>query len=95
LTRALTSIYVVCLLTLQTHIQLNLLGRYNYVSSVVELQAGDVPVPLGNIAEDQGQRRVSLSTERAYLTFSWWLLHRGWREVMEKVQSAVEGVFEK
>lgn len=32
-------------------------------------------------------------TNRRYLTFSWWLLHRGWREVMLKVQGAVKEVF--
>lgn len=32
-------------------------------------------------------------TNRRYLTFSWWLLHRGWREIMLKVQTAVQEVF--
>jgi peroxin-3 len=32
-------------------------------------------------------------TNRRYLTFSWWLLHRGWREVMLKVEAAVNEVF--
>lgn len=32
-------------------------------------------------------------TNRKYLTFSWWLLHRGWREVMLKVEAAVKEVF--
>lgn len=32
-------------------------------------------------------------TNRRYLTFSWWLLHRGWREVMLEVQTAVKEVF--
>ncbi len=32
-------------------------------------------------------------TNRRYLTFSWWLLHRGWREVMVKVEAAVTEVF--
>jgi peroxin-3 len=32
-------------------------------------------------------------TNRRYLTFSWWLLHKGWREVMLKVQDAVKEVF--
>jgi peroxin-3 len=32
-------------------------------------------------------------TNRRYLTFSWWLLHRGWREVMLKVHGAVKEVF--
>ncbi|EJU01369.1 hypothetical protein DACRYDRAFT_116545 [Dacryopinax primogenitus] len=32
--------------------------------------------------------------ERRYLTFSWWLLHVGWKEVGERVRKAVEAVFE-
>ena len=32
-------------------------------------------------------------TNRRYLTFSWWLLHRGWKEVMVKVSDAVKEVF--
>lgn len=32
-------------------------------------------------------------TNRRYLTFSWWLLHRGWRELMLKVEAAVKDVF--
>jgi len=32
-------------------------------------------------------------TNRKYLTFSWWLLHRGWKDVMMKVNAAVEDVF--
>jgi peroxin-3 len=32
-------------------------------------------------------------TNRKYLTFSWWLLHRGSKQIMEKVTSAVKEVF--
>jgi peroxin-3 len=32
-------------------------------------------------------------TNRQYLTFSWWLLHRGWKKVMLKVEAAVKEVF--
>lgn len=32
-------------------------------------------------------------TNRRYLTFSWWLLHRGWKGLMEKVQDAVKETF--
>jgi peroxin-3 len=32
-------------------------------------------------------------TNRRYLTFSWWLLHRGWKDVMLNVKQAVEEVF--
>jgi len=32
-------------------------------------------------------------TNRKYLTFSWWLLHRGWADVQNKVEEAVKQVF--
>lgn len=32
-------------------------------------------------------------TNRKYLTFSWWLLHRGSKEIMERVQAAVKEIF--
>ena len=35
---------------------------------------------------------ISKETERMYLTFSWWLLHEGWKEVAGRVRAAVEEV---
>ena len=35
---------------------------------------------------------VSKETERMFLTMSWWLLHRGWRVVGDRVREAVEEV---
>jgi peroxin-3 len=32
-------------------------------------------------------------TNRRYLAFSWWLLHRGWKQLLEEVQAAVVDVF--
>lgn len=32
-------------------------------------------------------------TNRKYLTFSWWLLHRGWVDIKNKVEEAVKQVF--
>lgn len=32
-------------------------------------------------------------TDNQYLTFSWWLLHKGWRGIAEKVDVAVKQVF--
>ncbi|KAJ5609669.1 hypothetical protein N7528_010236 [Penicillium herquei] len=34
-----------------------------------------------------------IATNRRYLAFSWWLLHRGWKTLMERVQPAVEEAF--
>lgn len=98
ITRAFTLIYTISLLTLFTRIQLNLLGRRNYLSSVVSLA---VPPQEGsqislenrdddNLEQDYGN---DFETNRKYLTFSWWLLHRGWQQVREKVEAAVTEAF--
>lgn len=108
-TRTITSLYLLTLLTLQTHVQLNLLGRASYVSSVIAaLPPSPSPDPLtrgmnfdedlelalygAREEKDASQVGVSKRTEREYLTFSWWLLHRGWKIVAERVKRAVEEV---
>lgn len=99
ITRAFTLIYTLALLTLLTRIQLNLLGRRSYLSSVVSLaSAGNIEsstISLENNDDDSPDQAYGndFETNRKYLTFSWWLLHRGWREVMVKVKSSVEVVF--
>lgn len=91
-------VYTLALLTLLTRIQLNLLGRRSYLSSVVSLATGglqDSIISLENNDDDNPDQAYGndFETNRRYLTFSWWLLHRGWREVMLKVKAAVEEVF--
>ncbi|KAM0788638.1 hypothetical protein ACM66B_006108 [Microbotryomycetes sp. NB124-2] len=104
--RTITSIYVLTLLTLQTHVQLNLLGRAAYVVSVLSAlpestSTTDLPsmqderdLEMALYEEKRKQNSVGISkdTERRYLTFSWWLLHRGWKQVAERVRQAVEEV---
>jgi peroxin-3 len=43
-----------------------------------------------NTEEEYGN---DFETNRKYLSLTWWLLHRGWKDVMLKVQGAVEEVF--
>ncbi|RFU35845.1 hypothetical protein B7463_g450, partial [Scytalidium lignicola] len=98
ITRAFTLIYTLALLSLLTRIQLNLLGRRSYLSSVVSLAAGGFEqstIVLENHDDDNPDQAYGndFETNRRYLTFSWWLLHRGWREVMLKVEEAVKDVF--
>ncbi|KAI9847791.1 MAG: peroxin [Sclerophora amabilis] len=98
ITRSFTLIYTLSLLTLLTRIQLNLLGRRNYLSSVISLAS---PTPADSTisledhdnANDNQTYGNDFETNRRYLTFSWWLLHRGWREVMLKVDAAVREIF--
>ena len=98
ITRAFTLIYTLALLTLLTRVQLNLLGRRSYLSSVVSLATGGMEqstISLENHDDDNPDQAYGndFETNRRYLTFSWWLLHRGWKEVMHKVEAAVKEVF--
>ncbi|KAL9031566.1 MAG: hypothetical protein Q9196_000414 [Gyalolechia fulgens] len=98
ITRAFTLLYILSLLTLLTRIQLNLLGRRNYLSSVVSTASHspqDPTISLENRDDDNAEQTYGndFETNRKFLTFSWWLLHRGWRDVMEKVETAVTVVF--
>ncbi|KAG9247099.1 Peroxin-3 [Calycina marina] len=98
ITRAFTLIYTLALLTLLTRIQLNLLGRRSYLSSVVSLAtAGLEPttISMENNDDDNVDQTYGndFETNRRYLTFSWWLLHKGWRQVMLKVDEAVREAF--
>ena len=99
ITRAFTMIYSISLLILLTRIQLNLLGRLNYLSSVVSLSQPPPPGRESTISlenhEDQGAANFGndFETNRRFLTFSWYLLHRGYAQIMNKVRTAVEEVF--
>ncbi|OJI98986.1 hypothetical protein ASPVEDRAFT_38463 [Aspergillus versicolor CBS 583.65] len=96
-TRAFTLIYTLSLLTIFTRVQLNLLGRRNYLSSVISLAtppADSSTIRLEDHDDDLTQTLGNdFETNRRYLAFSWWLLHRGWKLLMEEVQTAVEEVF--
>ena len=96
--RSFTLLYTLSLLTLLTRIQLNLLGRRNYLSSVVSLashSSQDPTISLENHDDDNVDQAYGndFETNRKFLTFSWWLLHRGWRELMLQIEEAVKEVF--
>jgi len=98
--RALTLIYTLSLLSLLTRIQLNLLGRRTYLSSVVALASPPAAAQSSTISlenrDDDNHDNVygnDFETNRKYLTFSWWLLHRGSKQILERVTRAVREVF--
>lgn len=98
ITRALTLVYTLALLTIFTRIQLNLLGRRNYLSSVISLARDPEEssgISLENRDDDNPDQDYGndFETNRKYLTFSWWLLHRGWNDVMQKVEQATKEAF--
>ncbi|RAO73679.1 uncharacterized protein BHQ10_009691 [Talaromyces amestolkiae] len=94
ITRSIVLIYTLSLLTIFTRIQLNLLGRRSYLSSVLALASPvGSSIRLEDHADDSQAFGNDFETNRRYLTFSWWLLHRGWKDLMENVRVAVEEVF--
>ncbi|KAL1608801.1 peroxin [Nothophoma quercina] len=100
ITRAFTLLYTISLLTLLTRIQLNLLGRRNYLASVVSLAApppadSSSRINLENNDDDNFEQAYGndFETNRRYLSLSWWLLHRGCIDLIEKVRVAVKDVF--
>lgn len=80
-----------------TRVQLNLLGRRSYLSSVVSLATGSAHAAIS--LEDNDDVRPDqvygsdFDMNRKYLTFSWWLLNRGWADLMRRVEAAVRGSF--
>lgn len=103
---------------MQTHIQLNLLGRYNYVNSVYEQAwqsatsgsnghadilddeelARRLKAELNGIQEEEdpnANRRIDGYTEQQYLSCTWWLLWKGWKDISERVRIATEEALER
>jgi peroxin-3 len=65
---------------------------------VVSLASGGMEqstISLENHDDDNSDQAYGndFETNRQYLTFSWWLLHRGWKQVMLRVEEAVKEVF--
>lgn len=102
ITRSYTLLYTVSLLVMLTRIQLNLLGRRSYLSSVVSLATGSAQatISLENNDDDsllQQQHALGNSADfevnRKYLAFSWWLLNRSWADLSRRVETAVRATF--
>lgn len=96
-TRTLTSLYLLVILTLLTHIQLNLLGRFTYISSVAALNRDEPTIRLekatpaaGSGSASRSRGTLDFETERRFLGFSWWILNKGWRRVAERVEGVVK-----
>ncbi|KAJ1555084.1 peroxin [Nowakowskiella sp. JEL0078] len=87
-TRTISAVYIVTLLSLFTFIQLNLLGRFIYLESVETFSQK------GKYNDSNPRRKstkgLSFDTERKYLTFSWFLLHTGWKTLTNRVSLAVK-----
>ncbi|EST06798.2 Peroxin-3 [Kalmanozyma brasiliensis GHG001] len=92
-TRTITSLYCVVLLTLQTHMQLNLIGRFAYLTSVEALARESDDPESAQAFSSNPARGLDHDTERLYLTFSWWFLHQGWDHLSDRVSTAIEKTF--
>ena len=86
------------LLSLLTRLQLNLLGRKSYVATIT-FQALSSSQNQAIGLEDRVNGRPQplngddFELNRKYLAFSWWFLHKGWKEIMVRVETAVIEVF--
>ncbi|KAH9440499.1 hypothetical protein MJO28_016302 [Puccinia striiformis f. sp. tritici] len=103
-TRLFTCLYGVTLLTLQTHIQLGLLGRDSYLSSILSTSKAGLLMDDDEEDSDDEDRTdfpgsqldpsylIDSLVERKYLTFSYWYLHHGWVILAARTRSAVVNV---
>lgn len=101
LTRAIVLVYCSSLLVFFTRLQLNILGRKNYVLSVIQLADGK-PQEDGQastvILDQEDLTKVAMEEQailinRMYLTFSWWLLNKGWITLAQRIEDSVTKVF--
>lgn len=102
ITRSFTLLYTLSLLTLLTRIQLNLLGRLNYLSSVISLVRPSPPERANSISLEDNDSPGSpggptlgndFETNRRYLAFTWFLLNKGYASLLSEIQAAVTEVF--
>ncbi|KAI9189773.1 peroxin [Blastocladiella emersonii ATCC 22665] len=92
LTRLITALYAVSMLTVLTRVQLNLIGRLMYLDSVVYDPASPDSIATATALQPP-PRFLPQHTESVFLTFSYHLLHSGWRACAARVRVAVESVF--
>ena len=94
--RTLTLIYSLGALVLLSRIQFNLLGRQAYVASILALapESTSGPEPAVQQIRLREEKEIGdLELQRSFLSFSWWLVHRGWKTIMSRVYDAMEEVF--
>ena len=89
--RTTAAVYLETFLILIIFLQLNLLGRYNYLYSV-------------SLTERDREQMITLQstgsllnsvTEQKFLTFIGWFLNVGYREIVARVRAAVESILSR
>ncbi|KAK9455124.1 Peroxin-3 [Dipodascopsis uninucleata] len=94
ITRIITLIHSLSLLIFFTRLQINLIGRQSYIHSV-RLMAESDESSEKSPSDPTGGEVIGVNAEinRRYLTYSWWLLNKGWNAIAETVWTTTESVF--
>lgn len=95
LTRFLTLVYSETLLILLLHLQLNIISRKSYLKTAIKLASRNQGIQLIDLDEEKendGNNEKDLP-EQAFLSFTWWLLNKGWANLNKTITESVEVVF--
>lgn len=97
LTRFLTLIYSETLFIILLHLQLNIISRKSYLKTALKLASkkeGITLIDLNNDDEDGNTNPNDKDlSEQAFLSFTWWLLNKGWIRLNNIVNESVENIF--
>jgi len=92
-TRLIASVYIINLISLFTYLQINLIGRYVYIDSVITLNHNKTDnnnsVKEKTPSDDSAQG-LSTEIQAKYLAFSYYLIHVGWKKLAERVREETE-----
>lgn len=91
ITRILVLFYSVSGLFLITKLQLNILGRRSYLESAISM-AG---VKQSSTSWNDINSQENYVTEQSYLSLSWWLLNKGWKNLHNIIEPVVAAKFAK
>lgn len=94
LTRFLTLIYSETLLIILLHLQLNIISRKSYLKTALKLASKNQGIRLVDLESEESKNTVDKDLpEQAFLSFTWWLLNKGWAKLRNIVNESVESVF--
>lgn len=94
LTRFLTLIYSETLLIILLHLQLNIISRKSYLKTALKLASKNQGIRLVDLESEEKKNNIDRDLpEQAFLSFTWWLLNRGWIKLKDIVNESVESVF--
>ncbi|KAG0674758.1 peroxin [Pichia californica] len=96
LTRFLTLIYSETLFIILLHLQLNIISRKSYLKTALKLASKKQSIKLIDL-EIEDNNNLNLNdkdlSEQAFLSFTWWLLNKGWIKLKDIINESVENVF--